>query len=137
MAKSEATAAMTGPAMEEWIFRAAEHGLRLEELLRLSSSHGNDLRHLLDAIAYRVAEQYVGEAWGFAFCRRVMNEVFGLMRETRQCPDLAFAIFFAFCAGENTQGRPPQGLSAEDQYTKPMMARILPGRWRQLQPRGR
>jgi hypothetical protein len=128
MTQPEPTTAGAGAAMEKWVDRAAEHGLRLDELQWLSNSEGIDLRTLLDALAYRVAEQYMSKAWSFALCIRAMNALCGLMRETKLCPDLAFAIFFAFSAGESTRERGAGGLSAEERYTRPMMGKIVHGR---------
>ena len=127
-------AAINSSALEEWLCRAAERELQLDELQRLAEREGVDLRQLFDALACRVAEQYVSNAWSYAVCNRTMNALFGLMRQTQQCPDLAFAIFFAFCAGQKSQAQGPRGLSAEELYTRPMMARILPGRWNTAPP---
>jgi hypothetical protein len=122
-------AAIPVDAMDEWLGRAANRGIRLDELQVLGEQMGLDLRQSMDAIACRVAERYLTGAWSFAFCYGTITALFALMRQTRQCPDLAFAIFFAFCAGEQTPPRATPGVSAEDVYTRPMMARVLPGRW--------
>lgn len=113
---------------EGWASRAAEHGLQLDELQRLSECLDMDLKALLDAMATHVAEQYVSKTWTFDYCCQAMNELFGFMRAAKQCPDRAFAIFFAFCAGQATHDRASHGEPAEDAYTRPMIAKMICGR---------
>jgi len=128
MNESRATTSVADYGIEESIARAAEQELRLDDLQRLSNGLGVDLRSAMDAFAQHVAEHYASEAWTFDYCYRAMNGLFAVMRESKQCPDRAFAVFFAFCAGHGNHKGGSRGPAAEDRFTRPMIARIVPGR---------
>lgn len=101
-------------AMDEFLRRAADQQAHPGDLQRLCDTAGIELRRLLDILACRVAEKYRDSVWSYASCDRAMQELFRIMRDTGQCPDLAFSIFFAFCAGEGT--------------TRTLLSATVPGR---------
>ena len=80
-----------------------------------------------DRVAREVAHGYAEKRLSFAFCDMVMDHLFRcLTAEYHEPPsDFSYAVFSAFDEGEYHHTPDPLSASAEELYTRPLIAKII------------
>ena len=108
----------------------ASHRPLFKEQVEACRAHENlAFGAFCDRFAREIAHGYAEKRFTFAFCDMAMDHLFRcLTAEYHEPPsDYAYSIFSAFDEGEYHHTPDPLNASAEDLYTRPLIAKILAG----------
>ncbi len=113
--------------LDEIIQKAADEPFARVDINAACRDCGLTVAELCDAISRRIASGYASGELTFLFCDGVMNHLFSFMTVTHDeaPPPYTWSVFAAFDEGEYTHPSDPPGSSAEELYTKPMIAKLL------------
>ena len=115
--------------LPELIHHYYELHLLKKKMYACCQQEGIPVEKLCDRVAYEVAHGYAERRLTFAFCDMAMDHLLRCFTNEYHLPpsDYAYSVFSAFDEGEYHHPADPLAASAEDLYTRPLIARILAG----------
>ena len=114
---------------QELLDHASHRPLFKEQVEACRAQEGLTVGAFCDRVAREIAHGYAENRLTFAFCDMVMDHLFRcLTAEYHEPPsDYAYSVFSAFDEGEYHHPTDPLAASAEEMYTRPLIAQIIAG----------